>query len=177
MRQRPANYYDAFDEAYRASWGMVLHHGWFDRERRRCRPADVLLRFEEEIVRRLQLDPLASIVLCDVGCGYGTLASSLVTRGLIDKVVAVTDSKSQVDHALRTLPRSKGFQIQHGSWLQNAFPADSFDRLIAIESLYHFPGDEKLSAIREVARVLRPSGRAVVTVWLKKDDGLGSWSR
>lgn len=44
------------------------------------------------------------------------------------------------------------------------FGADSFDRVLAISSIEHIPDNGDTEAIKEIARVLKPGGRAVVTV-------------
>ena len=49
-----------------------------------------------------------------------------------------------------------------GDVLDLPFDADTFDRVIAAEVLEHIPDDR--AAMREITRVLRPGGLAVVTV-------------
>ncbi len=174
--QQAENYYDAFDAIYRESWGLCLHHGWFEQGRGGGRPAVALARFQEEIVRRLKLAEGARHALCDVGCGYGVFSADLVRRSLVDRAVGITDARAQVEHALRVLPRLPNFRIVERDWRANRLPAQSFDRVTAIESLYHFPGEDKSQAIREISRVLCPGGRAVVTLWLRREDSIVSSS-
>ncbi|MCB1096981.1 MAG: methyltransferase domain-containing protein [Verrucomicrobiae bacterium] len=169
MSGQSRNYYDAFDAVYRESWGPFLHHGWFDGGHGTRRPAVALQRYQDEIVARLRLVEGGQQALCDVGCGYGAFAAELVRRNLVAEAVAITDSRAQVDHARRILPRLEGFRMEESDWLDNQLPAHSYDRVIAIESLYHFEGADKATAIAEISRVLSQGGLAAVALWLRRD--------
>ena len=52
----------------------------------------------------------------------------------------------------------------------------SFDHAIAVASYHHIEGkDERLQALRELHRVLRPGGEAYITVWNRRQPGF--WLR
>lgn len=58
---------------------------------------------------------------------------------------------------------------RHPSWVladgvHLGFRDDTFDKVYSISVLEHIPGDNDTAAIRELARVLKPGGRLVVTV-------------
>ncbi len=109
----------------------------------------------------------------DLGCGAGRHAFEVLRRGA--RVVALdTDERelAQVS-AMFTAMHEAGEAGHGGSACAVAgdatampFPDGSFDRVIAAEVLEHIPSDQ--AAINEVARVLRPGGRAAITVpsWL-----------
>src|SRR5436309_944617 len=51
-----------------------------------------------------------------------------------------------------------------------AFPA-----LIAVAAIHHLPSEsERVTAMREIARVLRPTGRALITAWSLDDSDIGT---
>jgi tocopherol O-methyltransferase len=170
------NYYDVFDAVYRDSWGLALHHGWFDEQSGDRRLPAALQRFQSQVIARLEPGLAGSpLSLCDVGCGYGAFSAALLQHSLITEATAITNSQAQVDVARRLLPSLDRLQLQQSDWLQNGLPDATFDRLIAIESLYHFQGDCQRRAVDEIARVLRSDGRAVVTLWLAREDS--GWCR
>lgn len=167
-RSTSANYYDAFDEVYRASWGLALHHGWFDGHD--C-PSHALRRFQEELIERLHLgDGSDQLALCDVGCGYNTFAAELIQRSLVGRATGITNSRSQADFSNRTLAPLPELTLKCRDWLQNGLPDAAFHRLVAVESLYHFQGADRCVAIEQMSRILRPGGRAVLTLWLARDE-------
>lgn len=126
--------------------------------------------------RRLGLAP-GHLVL-DLGAGGGRHAFGALERGA--RVVALDRSDAEMKHAGALLlalmdeaeaADTPGATRGHGSAtcgdaLALPFADATFDRVIASEVLEHVPDDQ--AAMRELARVLRPGGRAAVTVprWL-----------
>ena len=109
----------------------------------------------------------------DLGCGAGRHAYGAVRRGAA--VVALDFSAEEVATVRATfgamseageIPPGVTAEAVRGDLLSLPFPDDSFDKVIAAEVLEHIPADER--AMTEIARVLKPGGRAAVTVprWL-----------
>jgi len=100
--------------------------------------------------------------LLDVGCGTGTPARRLArTTGV--SVTGVTISPTQVEVATtrsqeHRLAERTSFQLADARSLP--FADEEFDGAFAIESLVHIP--DKLSALREIFRVLRPGAAFVM---------------
>ncbi len=116
---------------------------------------------------RLAVD--AGDYVLDLGCGAGRHAYGAVRRGA--HVVALDYSLDEVTTVRGTfaamsqvgeLPTAVTATAVRGDLLSLPFPDDTFDKVIAAEVLEHIPADER--AIAEIARVLKPGGRAAVTV-------------
>ncbi len=126
--------------------------------------------------RRLRLAP-GDLVL-DLGAGGGRHAFGALQRGA--RVVALDRSDAEMKHAgalltalmeqagaSDTLSPTRGSGAATcGDALDLPFANGTFDRVIASEVLEHIADDR--AAMGELARVLRPGGRAAVTVprWL-----------
>jgi SAM-dependent methyltransferase len=91
----------------------------------------------------------------EVGCGWGELAE-WVARETGAEVVAVDLSPRMVE-----LARERGVEAQVGDVQELPFEDGAFDVAIAAWMLYHVPDLDR--GIAELARVLRPGGRLVVT--------------
>jgi SAM-dependent methyltransferase len=120
---------------------------------------------------RLDVQPGDRVL--DLGCGAGRHAYGAVRRGA--DVVALDYSLDEVQTVIGTfgamvaageVPRGVTATAVRGDLLTLPFPDNSFDKVIAAEVLEHIPADER--AMAEIARVLRPGGRAAITVprWL-----------
>src|SRR5205085_10485091 len=87
------------------------------------------------------------------------------------RVVAVDWGRQEVETTKRWLgaiaeageaPDGARFEVVRGDLTALPFPDASVDRVIASEVLEHIPDDT--AALTEIARVLRPGGRAATTV-------------
>lgn len=157
-RDPVARHYDALDRWYRALWGEHLHHGiWKPDTRDRQEAADALLR---AIATAARLSP--GMRACDVGCGYGGPARWL-TAATGAEILGITNSHTQAVFA-REISSGPRVEIRLGDWLTNGLPGESFDAVLAIESLAHFA--DPAGAIEEMVRVTRPGGRIVIATWM-----------
>lgn len=107
--------------------------------------------------------------ILDVGCGTGANVLLLREFGRVHGVDAH-------DEALR-LCRERGIaEVERGNAEELEFPDQSFDLVTSLEVLEHVEDDFR--ALREVARVLRVGGRALITVpaypwlWSEHDEAL-----
>ena len=115
------------------------------------------------------LDLRPGMTVLDLGCGEGRHAFEAYRRGA--DVVAVDWGRSEVETTKRWLgaiaeageaPPTAGYEVVRGDLLHLPFPDASVDRVIASEVLEHIPDDA--GAMAEISRVLKPGGRAAVTV-------------
>ncbi len=119
----------------------------------RDRPWPEVLEFVESL-------PPGSLVL-DLGCGNARHAKPLLEKG--HRVVGFDASRAMLAIARHRVPRGLFAQ---GDLCALPFCDASFPAAIAVASVHHLPSEEeRITAMREIARVLRRGGRAFVTVW------------
>lgn len=116
------------------------------------------------------LEPLKGSTFLDVGCGVGWSCDLARRRGSATVATGLDFSWSAISGARRREP--------HGLWVQGdgtalPFADGSFDRAFSFGAMEHFPDVER--GFRELRRVLRREGRAVVVVpnfWVRTDQPL-----
>ncbi|HXX66288.1 MAG TPA: class I SAM-dependent methyltransferase [Polyangiaceae bacterium] len=154
-----ASHYDDLDPFYRKLWGEHVHHGLWERgdedaERAVCALVD-------RVAEVARIAPGSDV--CDVGCGYGATACRMTER-YGARVVGLTISRAQAEYAQRAIQDPDAPRILCRDWLDSGLPSESFDAVVAIESLEHMLDKPRFFA--EARRVLRPGGRLVVCSWL-----------
>jgi len=110
-------------------------------------------RFALEMVEA-RVPPGSSIL--DIGCGTGHLAGDLMQRGYGAWGVDLSDA--MVEYAREHFNRDR-FRV--GDIEQIPFPDNTFDAVMCLGVMEYLEKDEP--ALREIWRVLKPGGRAVIT--------------
>ena len=106
----------------------------------------------------------------DLGCGNGRHAELLADHA--DRVVGLDVSRGLLAEA-RTRAAERGFEVDlvHGDAGRLPFVADGFDLAVYVATLHHLRArDARVASLSELARVLTPEGRAVVSVWSTEHD-------
>jgi SAM-dependent methyltransferase len=98
------------------------------------------------------------IRVLDVCCGPGMLAAGALERGA--DAIGLDFSAEAVELARNLVANGR---FERGDAQALPFAAASFDAVLCGYGLMHLP--EPAAALREVLRVLRPGGRAAVSVW------------
>lgn len=112
-----------------------------------------------ETLRRLALRP--GEWLLDVGCGTGTLLA-VVQRAAPAVSVVGTDLAPEMLGAARTKLRGQ-VPLVAADAAGLPFQTGSFDVVVSSSSFHYWP--DPGAGLAELARVLRPGGRLVVTDW------------
>lgn len=97
----------------------------------------------------------------DIGCGTGYFtrrAARAVTPG--GHAVGIDPSRPVIDYATRLAPANCTFHLASAQALPH--PDASFDVVISSLAIHHLHPDERLTALREMRRVLRPGGRLLI---------------
>ncbi len=97
------------------------------------------------------------LVAIDVGCGAGLTLQRLGARREIERVIGIDPSPEALRHA-----RQRGHRVVEASATAIPFEADSFDVVTCLDVIQHLPAEAVASAARELARILRPGGVAVL---------------
>jgi arsenite methyltransferase len=134
----------AYFEQVADQWD-TLRAGYFQEPVRESAIAHAYLRPEMEVA--------------DVGCGTGFIAAGLAP--LVSRVYALDGSQAMLDVARHNLAEHDNvvYQLTEGSAL--TLPDASVDAALTNMYLHHCP--DPAAAIREMARILRPGGRLVIT--------------
>ena len=142
----------------RAQWEGLAER--WDRARRRAWP---------EVARFAESFPPGARVL-DIAAGNGRHGVVAAKAGA--RVVAADFSRSLVAFA-----RERGLEAAQADARELPFRSASFDGALFVAGLHCVPGRvARIGALAELRRVVRPGGRALVTVWSRfREGGLSSW--
>lgn len=113
------------------------------------------------------------LVVADLGCGAGFLTSFLAEKGA--RVIAVDHSERMLE-AARPQVAGASVEFRRGEMDQLPLETNEVDAVFANLVWHHLADVER--AAREVARVVRPGGQAIVTdlipheqEWMRKEMG------
>jgi ubiquinone/menaquinone biosynthesis C-methylase UbiE len=101
----------------------------------------------------------------DVACGTGVVARLAAPQvGPAGRVVGL-DSNEAMLAVARAQPTSGGAQVEwwQGDAIKLPFPDEQFDRVLCQHGLQYMP--DRTTALREMKRVLAPSGRLALSVF------------
>jgi ubiquinone/menaquinone biosynthesis C-methylase UbiE len=112
-------------------------------------------------------DPRAGDAVLDIGCGTGTLLLTAAERVGPSGTLHGIEPGPEMAARARRKAESLGVlvDIAPGSADRLPYPAASFDTVYCTLMIHHLPPAMRDSAIREMRRVLRPGGRAVIVDW------------
>lgn len=109
-------------------------------------------------------------LILDVGCGGGQTINRLAQRASLGKVFGVDYSADVVEYARKVnkqLITENRVEIIAGSVEKMGFSDNFFDLVIAIETYYFWSSFS--DALKEIRRVLKPSGKLIIINEMVKD--------
>ena len=118
----------------------------------------------EDTARRICAPLLASARILEIACGTGIstkhIAAAMPPGSELIATDLSADMLSMAQKANGTLP---GVRYQEANALDLPFEDDSFDAVVCQFGIMFFP--DKTKGMLEIARVLKPEGTALVSVW------------
>ncbi|MDI6784780.1 MAG: methyltransferase domain-containing protein, partial [bacterium] len=107
--------------------------------------------------------------IIDIGAGQSSMLATLVKKGcevyITDGDPYVLDLKtSLLETDLRPAIESGKLHIEVADAMALPYPDNFFDRVVSIGTLEHIPKDGDMIACREIYRILRPGGYAIITL-------------
>jgi SAM-dependent methyltransferase len=135
-------------------------HWWFIGRRR------IIASFVEQICRELRNEGCSRPRILDIGCGTGGNLEMLAEFGEAEGVDVSVDALE--------FCRARGLKIKQGAAESLPYEDGSFDLVTGLDVVEHL--DDDVAGLREMRRVLRPGGRALIFVpafmflWGVQDD-------
>ncbi len=128
--------------------------GWYENERHHGYHA-LLDQMQIEVAGPICQDK----EVLEVGCGTGMILKEI--DRVATRAVGIDSSPGMLEQA-----RARGLDVVEGSATDLPFEDESFDAVYSFKVLAHV--EEIETAMREVARVLRPGGRAALEFYNKR---------
>ena len=107
----------------------------------------------------------ASWTVADLGCGTGELAARLA--GSVRRVIGVDQSDDMLDGARALIDGAQNIEFVQGDLCALPLPDRCCDAALMLLVLSYLPGPG--DALSEMARILRPGGKAVVVDLMRHD--------
>jgi SAM-dependent methyltransferase len=105
----------------------------------------------------------------DVGCGNGRHLGPMAD--LVDRAVGVDASRPMLRTATDRVGGREDVTLLQADAVRLPLATDAVDLAVYVATLHHLPGrDRRLASLDELARVLRPDGRALVSAWSTTHD-------
>ena len=119
----------------------------------------MMVRRFREVLEHAELRPGLDVL--DLGCGwaYGTHWA----RASGCRVAGIDLGLDQLQWANRSLPQGDGLRLVQANAKALPFRDASFDRAISVEMMEHVFRPDRAQVLAEIARVVRPGGRAAIS--------------
>ncbi len=163
----PIPYFDLIFEQLKAgdadfaqAFGHHVHWGYWDPPESCTGTVEDFAEAAERLCVRIcaAAQPADGQELLDCGCGFGGTVASLNERFTGMRLVGLNIDPRQIERALARVHAREGNTVDFvcADACRLPFPDASFDRVLAVECIFHFPSRERF--FLEAARVLRPGG-------------------
>lgn len=113
--------------------------------------------FKPKLVEQARIEKGYKVL--DLGCGTATL-TILIKKAQPESEVIGLDADPEILETAKVKVAEAGFGItlDYGTAIELPYPDSSFDRVFSSMVLHHLTREDKVRALREVFRVLKPGG-------------------
>lgn len=150
--------------AIETSFGRHVHWGYWDAPERAGGAEDFARAAERLTTVLCDMARLADGQrILDAGCGFGGTVATIDARLSGAALTGLNIDLRQIERARASLVPTGRNQVAfvEGDACALPFTDRSFDRVLAVECIFHFPSRERFFA--EASRVLEPGGRLALT--------------
>lgn len=153
------------DEMVQGTFGHHVHWGYWENPNfAKGTVEDFAIAAEklsQKVYQPAQIKSGDSIL--DVGCGFGGTIASINDNFSGVKLTGLNIDDRQIAKAKeKVLPRPhNSIEFYQGDATQMPFDDNSFDVVLAVECIFHFPSREKF--FQEAIRVLKPGGKIALS--------------
>jgi ubiquinone/menaquinone biosynthesis C-methylase UbiE len=163
-----AHYYDIGNEVFAGLWDENIHHGYWDSDEDQSTNREACDKLTDLVIERT--GDVSNARVLDVGCATGLAAFRLAGTSPSVEIVGITNNRTQVNEANRGAAErglADRVTFEYADALALPYEDGSFDVVWAFETLPHL---DRLAAMTEINRVLKPGGRAVITDMYLNDE-------
>ncbi len=118
-----------------------------------------------------QLPLKASCAILDLGCGTGLELEAYLARNPSAGIWGIDLSEKMLSALQNKFP-GKNLNLICGSYFDVPFERNSFDAAVSVESLHHFPAEDKLSLYRKLFDALKANGYLILTDYFAESEAL-----
>ncbi|OEU94838.1 methyltransferase domain-containing protein [Streptomyces oceani] len=168
-------FYDAANDLIAQFQGGSMHYGYWTGPEDDSTFEQASERLSDLLIDKLEAGPGDRVL--DVGCGVGTPGVRLATRTGAE-LVGISISERDVELANARAERegcADRARFQRANALEMPFEDDSFDHVLALESIVHMP--DRAQVLKEIARVLRPGGSVSLTDFVERSPQSGDQAK
>ena len=148
------------DEAVEKSFGRHVHWGYWERPELVALTTADFEQAAENLTRQVCLagNIENGLSVLDVGCGFGGTVAHINEHYTGMKLVGLNLDERQLVRAREmVLPLAdNAIQFQQGNACALPYPDQTYDVVLAVECIFHFPDRERF--FKEAYRVLKPGG-------------------
>mgnify|MGYP006284592909 CR=1 FL=1 len=161
------NYYQSINKTYVNVFNkyLMLHYPFFKEKNESLEKRQVNLT--EHCISRV--GSMHDKTILEVGCGNGTQSIYMYNNFHPKKTIGIDINRNNIELAqnLKNGHEKLEFHVDDAQKLEK-IPDNSIDILVCIESAFHYP--HKKSFLKQVERVLKPSGKFLIADILSRSN-------